>query len=245
MVRLVTRRGARSWIGVTACEGSVPGVGGRVERGDVAALDAREPQQQLGTATGAARGLPVAHDVGDVADDLLAVADRHGVDEPRHRLRVERGVATGEDDRVRGGAPVGVQWDAREVERGEQVRVAELGGEADAENVERGDRAVAVDGERGHAVLAHQCLEVGPDRVAALGQRVGPLVEQFVENLDALVGQADLVGVRVEQRPADGRGIPVFRERVQLSADVLHRLGDAREERFQGREHGGGHAAPA
>ena len=106
------------------------------------------------------------------------------------------------------GAPVGVQRDAREVERGEQVGVAELGGEADAEDVERADRAVRVDGERGHAVLAHQRLEVGPNRVATLGQRVGPLVEQLVEDLDALVGQADLVGVGVEQRPADGRGLP-------------------------------------
>jgi hypothetical protein len=78
-----------------------------------------------------------------------------------------------DDDRVALVAVGGVQRDPGEVERGEQVGVAELGREADAEHVERADRAVRVDGERGHAVLAHQRLEVRPDGVAALGQRVG------------------------------------------------------------------------
>ena len=226
-----------------ARQSPVRAVGHGVERRHVAALDRGEPPEQLGA--GATGGLPVAHDVGDVADDLLAVADRHRVDERRDRLRVERGVPAREDDRVLLAAPIGVQRDAREVQRGEQVGVAELGGEAHAEDVERRDGAVAVDGERGHAVLAHQRFEVGPDGVAALGQCVGALVEQLVEDLDALVGQPDLVGVRVEQRPPDIGGGPVLGDGVQLSADVLHRLGDAREERFQGREHGGCHAEPA
>ena len=49
-----------------------------------------------------------------------------------------------------------LERDAREVERGEQVGVAELGGEADAEQVERADRAVRVDGELRDAVLAQE-----------------------------------------------------------------------------------------
>ena len=47
------------------------------------------------------------------------------------------------------------------------------------------------------------CLEVGPHRVGALGEDPVALVEHLVEDLHALVGQADLVGVGVHQRPAD------------------------------------------
>ena len=45
------------------------------------------------------------------------------------------------------GAVGGVQRDAGEVERGQQVGVAEFGGEGHAEQVEGADRAVRVDGE--------------------------------------------------------------------------------------------------
>jgi hypothetical protein len=65
-----------------------------------------------------------------------------------------------------------VQRDAGEVERGEHVRVAELGGERQAEQVEVADGAVRVDGELRHLVLAHQGLDVGPDRIGALGEGV-------------------------------------------------------------------------
>src|SRR5581483_5847139 len=67
--------------------------------------------------------------------------------------------------------------------------------------VERPDRAVGVHGELRNGGLAHQGLEVRPDRVGALGEHPVALVEHLVEDLDALVGLADLVDVRIEQRP--------------------------------------------
>ena len=170
------------------------------------------------------------------ADGLLAVPEHRGVDEVGDRLGVERGVPAGEHDRVRLVAVRRVQRDAGEVERGEQVGVAELGREADAEHVESGHRPVSVDGELTDAVLAHQRLEVGPHRVGALGERVRALVEHLVEDLDALVRQADLVGVGVHQRPVDGDGVPLLGARVQLAADVLDRLGDARQQRLEATE---------
>ena len=96
-------------------------------------------------------------------------------------------------------------------------------------------RAVRVDGELRHAVLAHELLEVGPDRVGPLGQHVGLLVEHLVEDLHALVGQAHLVRVRVHQRPADGGGVPVLHHRAQLAADVLDRLAHQRQQLLQAR----------
>ena len=155
------------------------------------------------------------------------------VDEVGDRLGVERGVPAGDDDRVRLVAVGRVQRDAGQVERGEQVGVAELGGEADAEQVEAPTGRWASTVNCGDAVLAHQRLEVGPDGVGALGQRVGALVEHLVEDLHALVGQPHLVGVGVHQRPVHGDGVPVLDCGVQLTADVLDRLADPGQQRLE------------
>ena len=96
---------------------------------------------------------------------------------------------------------------------------------------------MGVDGELRHAVLAHQPLQVGPDRVGTLGEHVGLLVEHLVEDLHALVGQADLVRVRIHQRPAHGDGVPVLDDGAQLAADVLDRLAHQREQPLQPIEH--------
>ena len=147
----------------------------------------------------------------------------------------------GDDDRVALVAVDGVQRDAGQVERGEHVGVAELGREGQAEQVEVADRAVRVDGELRHPVLAHQGLEVGPHGVGALGQGVGPLVEHFVQDHDALVRHADLVGVGVHQRPAHGGvpgDVPLLDGGVQLAADVLDRLADLLEQRLEPAEDG-------
>ncbi len=134
----------------------------------------------------------------------------------------------------------GHERDAREVEGGEQVRVAELGGEAHAQQVEVGNGAVPVDGELRHPVLAHQGLEVGPDGVRAFRERVGAFVDHLVQDHDALVGEPDLVGVGVHQRPANHRIVvaPRLDLRVELAADVLNRLAHQREQGFQAREDG-------
>jgi len=68
-----------------------------------------------------------------------------------------------------------------------------------------------------------------------LGERVLALVDDLVEDLHALVRQPDLVGIGVHQRPVDLDGVPLLRPCVELTADVLDRLADARE---QGLERG-------
>ncbi len=87
-----------------------------------------------------------------------------------------------------------------------------------------------VHGELRHVVLAHQLLEVRPHAVGALGEDALALVEYLVEDHDALVGQADLVRVRVHEGPADVAGVPVLDGGVELAADVLDRLLHMREQ---------------
>ena len=59
-------------------------------------------------------------------------------------------------------------------------------------------------------MLAHQRLQIGPDRVRPLGQDPVLLVQDLVEDRDALVGQAHLVRVRIAQAPADIDRVPVL-----------------------------------
>ncbi len=192
--------------------------------------------EQLLAPAGARSGLDGADDVGDLQDRLLAVAEDDRVDEGRDRLGVECGVPARDDDRMFLAPVGGMQRDAREIQGGQQVGVTELGGKAHPQQVEVTDRAVGVHGELGDAVLAQQILQVRPDRVGALGQDVRLLVENFVEDLDALVGKADLVGVGVHQAPANYRVLPRLDLGISFAAEIAHGFADPRQQRFQARE---------
>ncbi len=78
------------------------------------------------------------------------------------------------------------------------------------QHVERADRPVALDRELADPVLTHERLEIRPDAVGALGQHVGLLVQHLVQDHDALVGQADLVRVRIHQAPPHVGGVPIL-----------------------------------
>ena len=213
-----------------------------VHRRHVDAARAREFEQQPATPAGALGELPLLDDVGDEQDGLFAVTDDGGVDEVGDRLGVERRVPAREDDRVVDRALVGVQGDSAEVERRQHVRVAELGRERHAEHVEVAHAAVAVDGELRHARLTHLRLHVRPHGVGALGERVVTLVEHFVQDHDALVGHADLVGVGVHEGPARRQllsvgavaaAVPVLDLGVELATDVLDRLVHLLQQRLE------------
>ncbi len=208
-----------------------------VERRDVHPARLRQAEEDLLAAAGAALGLPLADDPGHVEHGLLAVADDRRVDEVGDRLRVEGRVAAGQDDRVVDRAVLGLQGDSGEVQGGEHVRVAELRGEAQPEHVEGADRPVGVHRELRDAVLTHQRLQVRPHAVGALGEDALLLVEDLVEDHDALVGQTDLVRVRVHERPADVALVPRLDRGIELSADVLDGLLHMREQCFELREH--------
>ncbi len=212
-------------------------VGHVVEPRYVDAAARRQPAQHLVAAAGRPLELPLADHLGDGEHDLLAVTEHDRVDVVGDRLGIEGRVTPDYDNWVINTAVFGEQCDAREVERVEHVGIAQLGREGDPEKVEFADPAVAVDGELRDALAAHQRLHVGPHRVGAFGQRLSVLIEDFVENLHALVGQSDLVGVGVHQGPADGLlATPVLGHRVELATDVLDRFRDLGQMRLESGE---------
>jgi hypothetical protein len=94
-----------------------------------------------------------------------------------------------------------VQGHRGQVDQVEDVGVDQLGRQVEGQHVEGGRGQVLLDAEEGHPGGPHGRLHVDPRGVGPLGHRVGTLVEDLVEDLQALVGQADLVGVGVEQEP--------------------------------------------
>ncbi len=223
-------------VGYDALDAAVRKIRDVVELGYVDTAGRCEAEQQLIAAAGAAFALPLADDLADLEDDLFAVTEHGGVDEVGDRFGVERRVPAGEHDRIVIGSVDCVERDAREVERRQQVGVAELGRERDAEDVERRDGSVRVDRELRDRVVAHDLFHVGEDRVGALGKDPVALVEDLVEDLHALIGQAHLIRVGIHERPAHFGRIPLLDGRVELAADVLDRLADSGKQRLQARE---------
>ena len=154
-----------------------------------------------------AAALPRADDLGDLADDLFAVADDERVDEVGERLGVVRAVPARDHDRVLGAAVLVADRDAREVDAVQQVRVDELGREVERERRRSRPPARWVSTQNsGTRRAAHLALDVDPGRVGALGDGVAAFVQDFVEDLEPLVGEPDLVGVGVDEEPGDRSG---------------------------------------
>ena len=142
-VCLATARGTPGRFGHHAAMPPVGAVADVVEARHVDAAAGASSQQQPVPAAGPPGRLPVPDQVGDGQHGLLAVAEHRPVDELGDRLGVERRVAAGQHHRVVV-APVGRrQRDPGQVQRGQQVGVAEFRGEAHSEHVERADRPVA------------------------------------------------------------------------------------------------------
>ncbi len=171
-------------------------------------------------------------DLVDLAHHLLAVAEHEAVHEVGQRLGVEGAVAAGHHDRVVDGAVGGPHRHPGQVDEIEHVGVDELGRQVEGQHVEVAGGQVVLDREERDPGRAHGRLHVHPRGVGALGRRVGTLVEDLVEDLQPLVGQADLVGVGVDQQPGHDVGAVLRCECAQLAADVAGRLGDLGQQRL-------------
>ena len=203
--------------------------GGHVDAGDVGEL----PQHVLPAAVGAPRRLPPREDLGDLADDLLAVTQHDEVEEVGDGLGVVGAVATGRDERVLGAAVSRPHGHTGQVDHVEQVRVGQLGREVEPDDVEVGGGPVGVEREQGQAAGAQQLVEVDPRGVGALRHRIGSFVQDLVEDLQALVGQADLVGVGIREQPRHVLRCVVGPLRTVFQTDVAGGFGDLGQQGFQ------------
>jgi hypothetical protein len=97
---------------------------------------------------------------------------------------------------------------------------------------------MGIDAEQRQLAGPHLGLEVTPWRIGALGDSVFSLVDDLIQDLQALVGQTHLVGVGVPQQPGNLVG-GVHRLLVSsLQPDVSRRLLDPRKNGFELRPDG-------
>ena len=88
------------------------------------------------------------------------------------------------------------------------------------------------------AVFAHDGFEIVPRGVAPIGSAVSAFVDDLVQNLKALVGQPDLVGVGIGEHPAHKSGIGSLRLGTVFAADVAGWLLNVRQPRLEERPDG-------
>ena len=174
-VCLCTRHGTPGRVGHDALDAAVGQVLDVVELRDVDAAGDREPVEQLvARRPAAAPGHPSAFHSRITSE----IASTTSSPSPSTAASMKSAIGSGLNAEWPPASTIGssiaavggVQRDAGEVERGQHVGVAELGGERDAEDVERPHRPVLVDGELRDAVVPHHLLHVRPHRVGALGE---------------------------------------------------------------------------
>ena len=99
-----------------------------------------------------------------------------------------------------------------------------------ADDIKRSDRRCALERQQRNARLAHGVTHIGPRHIAALAGDALGLVKDVVEDGDALVGQTDLVHIRVDQA-ATVVGIGLGK-RAPLVIDIAARFLDLGEQRL-------------
>jgi hypothetical protein len=55
---------------------------------------------------------------------------------------------------------------------------------------------------KGNPSLSHEGFKINPGRVRTLGYGVGALIQNLVQDLQPLIGQADLVHIGVSEEPS-------------------------------------------
>ena len=189
------------------------------------------------------RGQPVEHcrpgqpfrpgaeeQVGDLEDHLLTVAEHDGVEEVGHRLGVEGAGTAAQHERV-GVVPVrGPERQSRQVEHGENVGVAEFVRQGDAEHVVAAQADPRLEGEERQPGAAQGRLHVDIRGVGAVRHHMLAGVEQVIEDLQPLVGHADLVEVGEDETEAEVVGRDPAAHGVEFAADILTRFAHQRKD---------------
>jgi hypothetical protein len=186
-------------------------VAGLVPIRDVDTLEVDEPvEERLAVA------VPVPIRLHELADQLLALADDDEVHERRDRLRVrERAHPAHQHERVVRAAVGRAQRDAGHVQQPQDVDVVPLVRHREADHLEVGQRPLGLERQRRRRSPSH-LVEVG--RIGeedALADHVAQRVQVAVDRLEAEVGHADGVGVRVDERDRDAAA-PVLADRPLL-----------------------------
>ena len=215
-------------------DGAVFVVGDVVEGRDIDAPDVGGRFQEF--FLGRAPLLVFFVEVEEIHHDFLPVAQHEEVEKVGDGFRVAGAGAAAHDEVFQVMPVLREQRDAAEFEHVETGRERHLVLEGEPDEVELCEGRTGLEREQGQAHFAHLFLHVEPGREDPLAVGVLPLVDEVVEDLDAEVGHADLIGVGETEREAQVDCRRVLLDAVQLPADVtagfLHEGQDLLESRI-------------
>ena len=176
------------------------------------------------TSISAAGLLPVPDDLIDLGNDLFAIAQDHKIEEIGDGLGVVGAMPPGDDQRMLRSTVGASHWYASQINHVEQVRVGEFSRKVESDEIEQPCRSMTVERKQRNVSIAKETFKVGPRCVGPLSHRVWIFVENFVEDLKALIGQTDFVGVGVRQQPRHLLGGMARGTSSLLKADVASRF---------------------
>ncbi len=135
-------------------------------------------------------------------DLFLTLADQHAIEERGKGLGIIHGRTAADDDGVILAAIGGIKRNTGQIKALEVIGACHLVRNMESHNVEGRDGRRSFERQQRNMGLTHGISHIHPGDVAALTGQALSLVEVAVEDRNALVGQTDLVHVRVNQNAA-------------------------------------------
>ena len=177
-------------------------------------------------------------EIHDLTVDLLPFAEGKQVEKVRDRLRVAGAGAAAHHDGSKTLAVRRAHRQTGKIQHIEDVRIAQLILQREADKVEIPDRVAAFERVKRDVLLPHFFFHIRPRRKHALAPGIRALVRDGVEDLDPEMAHTDLIGIREAERIADIHRVLVLHHLIQLTAGIARGLLHGRQKLFNSFIHG-------
>ena len=189
-----------------------------IKRGNIYPLYLRRRPEEPGLVPVFPLGPAV--EVHQLRQKLLALADEGQGDEVRHRLGVVHGGASGDDQGGQAGTVLRPQGQAPKVQHIQHGGIGHFVAHGKADNVKLPYGVAGLQGVEGDVVFPQLLLHVGPGCEDPFAPYAWHPVEDPVEDAEAQVGHADLIGVREAEGESGVHLALVLHDRVVFPAGV-------------------------
>ena len=166
----------------------------------------------------------------EVIVDHLPFANIEQIEKGSDGLRVVGAGTASDHQRVLFCPFLRVQRDPGELQHLQDIGIAHLILQCDAEEIAFPHRPLALQRKQRDLLFPHHPVQVGPGREYPLTVHILPAVEHTVEDLQTQVAHADLVHIRKTHRETHRDAVRILFHTVDLPADISGGLLDAQQQ---------------
>ena len=228
--------GSRVVDGMEVREGAVVVIAYLIESGNIDALDPGQCPQ--GVQAGKPRLFALAHAGNGLHHHFLAVADLEHVHKGGQGLGIVSAGTARHDDGAVLTIP-GIQGDPSQVQHLQHVGIAHFILQGEPHDIETIQGRAGFDGKKRQFFPAHGVRHIGPGHEGPLAQRPGLAIDDVVEDLDAQMGHAYLIGIGKTKGKGHFRLIKGLDDGVHFAAGIPRGLEHSVKQLFKtvGREY--------